>query len=130
MKRTRTETPTGVLLRSSSSRSSSSAKSSGAGAFFAILDVLTTVGDAVAASEASTSVSYTPHHCQRAPFPGPRAEVTTSTRTETLRTPLMFRLGADGAPMGGGRRWALFLTIDGQRMGVDARGTEPDPAHG
>jgi hypothetical protein len=35
----------------------------------------------------------------------------------------MFRLGADGAPMGGGSAVGLFLAIEGQRMGVDARGT-------
>lgn len=34
-----------------------------------------------------------------------------------------FRLGADGAAMGGGTAGSLFLAIEGDRMGVDFRGT-------
>lgn len=109
--------------RSSSSRSRSSRVSSGVSAFFTVLDVISTVGEVAAASN-SSSVSYsTTTTTYSAPPPAPAVEVRTSTKTKSS-APLMFRLGADGAPLGGGTAVGLFLTIDGKRMGGDARGTD------
>lgn len=100
--------------RGNSSRSSSSSSvADGIELAASILDLFATI------ARSSDTESYT-----EAPVyepPPPVGEV--STRTVEAR-PLLFRLGADVAAVGGGTGAGLFLTVDGDRMGMDARGTE------
>ncbi|HLL04348.1 MAG TPA: hypothetical protein VK539_27430 [Myxococcaceae bacterium] len=119
---------------SSRSSSSSSSRSSGGGGFLTFLQVLSDVAEvADAVSHASdhhytatTQVAVVAQAPAPAPAPAPahEAEVSTSTSTNTeASVPFMFRVGMGGAPMGGGSAFDLFLTLEGQRMGLDARGT-------
>lgn len=117
---------------SSRSSSSSSSRSSGGGGFLTFLQVLSDVAEvADAVSHASdhhytatTQVAVVAQAPAPAPAPAPEAEVSTSTSTNTeAEVPFMFRVGMGGAPMGGGSAFDLFLTLEGQHMGLDARGT-------
>jgi len=117
---------------SSRSSSSSNSRSSGGGGFLTFLQVLSDVAEVADAVSHASDHHYTATTQVAvvapapAPAPAPEAEVSTSTSTSTnteAEVPFMFRVGMGGAPMGGGSAFDLFLTLEGQRMGLDARGT-------
>jgi hypothetical protein len=86
------------------------------------LEALTSLISIVRSSASTTSSVSIPS--DSAPSQSaPAAEVSAAPQT-VESAPLMFRLGVDGAPVGGGTAVSLFLTLEGQRMGLDARGTE------
>lgn len=93
----------------------SSDSSNTVSAFFSLLEVL-----ADTAPQRAEGVS-TPAVVAELPETAPSAEVKASA-PEKLGSHV--RLGADGASLGGGTGVSLFLAFEGERMGLDVRGTE------
>lgn len=98
-----------------------SESSNAASAFFTLLEILADT------TPRRVEVVSTPAVVGELPATAPTSEVSSAPAAEVQSTPEKLgsniRLGADAASLGGGTGVSLFLAFEGERMGLDVRGT-------